>query len=178
MRFIFQSDRMKGTINFFLPVSIVLIQYESRISLQIFHLINGFQMKKRKGIERNSILTWPCFFLESTIHIENRGFSILDFLLLKDMETPADLRSMIEQTLTMIITPDQQLIDKGQTQLQTLELLDKYTLALTEITVDSSRDISIRQLAGVLLRKYVNKHWTKDIDNFVEPEVPEQVDRE
>jgi len=91
------------------------------------------------------------------------------------MESSADLRTMIEQTLTMIITPDQQLIEKGQTQLQALELLDKYTLALTEISVDNTRDISIRQLAGVLLRKYVNKHWTRDIDNFVEPEVPEQV---
>jgi len=82
---------------------------------------------------------------------------------------------MIEQTLIMIITPEQQLIEKGQTQLQALELLDTYTLALTEITVDNTRDISIRQLAGVLLRKYVSKHWTKDIENFIEPEVPEQV---
>jgi hypothetical protein len=93
------------------------------------------------------------------------------------MESPADLRLMIEQTLTMIITPDQQLIEKGQTQLQALELLDTYTLALTEITVDTTRDISIRQLAGVLLRKYVSKHWTRDNDNFIEPEVPEQVCR-
>ncbi|CAF0841637.1 unnamed protein product [Rotaria sp. Silwood1] len=91
------------------------------------------------------------------------------------MESPSDLRSMIEQTLTMIITPDQQLIEKGQTQLQALELLDTYALALTEITIDIKRDISIRQLAGVLLRKYVSKHWTKDIENFIEPEVPEQV---
>lgn len=91
------------------------------------------------------------------------------------MESSSDLRSMIEQTLTMIITPDQQLIEKGQTQLQALELLDTYTLALTEITVDNTRDISIRQLAGVLLRKYVSKHWTRDIENFIEPEVSEQV---
>lgn len=91
------------------------------------------------------------------------------------MESLTDLRSMIEQTLTMIITPDQQLIEKGQTQLQAFELLDTYTLALTEITIDNTRDISIRQLAGVLLRKYVSKHWTKDIENFVEPEVSEQV---
>ncbi|CAF2751969.1 unnamed protein product [Rotaria sp. Silwood2] len=91
------------------------------------------------------------------------------------MESSSDLRSMIEQTLTMIITPDQQLIEKGQTQLQALELLDIYALALTEITIDTKRDISVRQLAGVLLRKYVSKHWTKDIENFIEPEVPEQV---
>ncbi|CAF5152474.1 unnamed protein product, partial [Rotaria magnacalcarata] len=93
------------------------------------------------------------------------------------MESSSDLRSMIEQTLTMIITPDQQLIEKGQTQLQALELLDTYALALTEISIDNKRDISIRQLAGVLLRKYVSKHWTKDIENFIEPEVPEQVCR-
>ena len=91
------------------------------------------------------------------------------------MESSTDLRSMIEQTLRMIITPDQQLIEKGQTQLQALELLDTYTLALTEITIDNIRDISIRQLAGVLLRKYVSKHWTRDIENFIEPEVPAQV---
>ncbi|UJR16177.1 hypothetical protein I4U23_003087 [Adineta vaga] len=91
------------------------------------------------------------------------------------MESIADLRSMIEQTLTMIITPDQQLIEKGQTQLQALELLDSYTLALTEISIDNTRDISIRQLAGVLLRKYVSKHWTRDIESFIEPEVPEQM---
>ncbi|CAM4785166.1 unnamed protein product [Rotaria magnacalcarata] len=91
------------------------------------------------------------------------------------MESSSDLRSMIEQTLTMIITPDQQLIEKGQTQLQALELLDTYALALTEISIDNKRDISIRQLAGVLLRKYVSKHWTKDIENFIEPEVPEQM---
>lgn len=93
------------------------------------------------------------------------------------MESQSDLRSMLEQTLTMIITPDQQLIEKGQTQLQALELIDTYALILTEISVDTKRDISIRQLAGVLLRKYISKHWTKDIENFVEPEVPEQVRR-
>ena len=93
----------------------------------------------------------------------------------RKMESSTDLRSMIQQTLTMIITPDQQLIEKGQVQLQALELLETYTLALTEITVDSTRDISVRQLAGVLLRKYISKHWTKDIENFVEPEVPDQV---
>ena len=92
------------------------------------------------------------------------------------MESLSDLRSMIEQTLTMIITPDQQLIEKGQTQLQALELLDTYTLALTEIAVYNTRDISIRQLAGVLLRKYVSKHWTRDTEHFVEPEVSEQVE--
>lgn len=97
---------------------------------------------------------------------------------MSNIESPNDLRSMIEQTLTMIITPDQQLIEKGQTQLQAFELLDTYTLVLTEISVDHTRDISIRQLAGVLLRKYVNKHWTRDIENFIEPEVPEQVSRE
>jgi hypothetical protein len=91
------------------------------------------------------------------------------------MESLTDIRPMIEQTLRMIITPDQQLIEKGQTQLQALELLDTYTLVLTEITIDNTRDISIRQLAGVLLRKYVSKHWTRDIENFIEPEVPEQV---
>jgi hypothetical protein len=91
------------------------------------------------------------------------------------MESSMDLRLIIEQTLTMIITPDQQLIEKGQKQLQTLELLDKYTLVLTEISIDSTRDISIRQLAGVLLRKYISRHWTRDIENFVEPEVSDQV---
>ena len=91
------------------------------------------------------------------------------------IESPNDLRSLIEQTLRMIITPDQQLIEKGQTQLQAFELLETYTLALTEISVDNTRDISIRQLAGVLLRKYVSKHWSRDIENFVEPEVPDQV---
>lgn len=91
------------------------------------------------------------------------------------MESLSDLRAMIEQTLTMIITPDQQLIEKGQTQLQAMELLDQYTLALTEISIDGTREISIRQLAGVLLRKYVNKHWTRDIEQFIEPEVPDQV---
>lgn len=96
-------------------------------------------------------------------------------LFILNMESPSDLRSMIEQTLTMIITPDQQLIEKGQTQLQALELLDTYALALTEISIDNTRNISIRQLAGVLLRKYVSKHWTKDIENFIEPEVPDQV---
>ena len=47
--------------------------------------------------------------------------------------------------------------------------------AVLRLTIDNTRDISIRQLAGVLLRKYVSKHWTRDIENFIEPEVPEQV---
>ena len=91
------------------------------------------------------------------------------------MESLNNIRPMLEQTLRMIITPDQQLIEKGQTQLQAFELLDTYALALTEITVDNTRDVSIRQLASVLLRKYVNKHWTRDSENFVEPEVSEHV---
>ncbi|CAF1010190.1 unnamed protein product [Didymodactylos carnosus] len=93
----------------------------------------------------------------------------------KIMQPTSDLHNLIGQTLSMIITPDQQLINKGQQQLASLELLETYTLVLTEISVDNKIPISIRQLAGVLLRKYISKHWTRNIENFIEPEVPEEI---
>lgn len=46
-----------------------------------------------------------------------------------------------------------------------------YGTFLTEIALDGAVSWPLRQLASVMLKKYINVHWSKNSDKFLEPEV-------
>lgn len=46
---------------------------------------------------------------------------------------------------------------------------------LAELTVDPQGPMSIRQLASVLLRQYVDAHWSHNAEKFRTPETVESV---
>ncbi len=45
--------------------------------------------------------------------------------------------------------------------------------SLARILADPATAVPLRQLAGVLLRKYIDLHWAKDSDKFEEPQLQE-----
>jgi hypothetical protein len=56
-----------------------------------------------------------------------------------------------------------------------LEVKDEFCITLCDIITDSNMQQGIRQLASVVLKHYIEIHWTKLAEKFVEPETPERV---
>ncbi len=50
-------------------------------------------------------------------------------------------------------------------------LVTDYGVVLTEVTLGSEHPLSIRQMTAVLLRQYVDAHWSSLSDKFAPPEV-------
>ena len=46
---------------------------------------------------------------------------------------------------------------------------------LAEVTVDVSGPLAVRQLASVLLKQYVQCHWSQQSDKFISPEASNEV---
>lgn len=46
---------------------------------------------------------------------------------------------------------------------------------LTELTVDTSVLVEVRQLASLLLKQYVEVHWSQHSEKFRQPETTERV---
>jgi len=51
----------------------------------------------------------------------------------------------------------------------------EFGVYLAEFTVDTSVAVEVRQLASLLLKQYVEVHWSQHSDKFREPETTERV---
>ena len=51
----------------------------------------------------------------------------------------------------------------------------EFGVYLTEFTVDASVAVEVRQLASLLLKQYVEVHWSQHSDKFRQPETTERV---
>jgi len=51
----------------------------------------------------------------------------------------------------------------------------EFGVYLTEFTVDTSVVVEVRQLASLLLKQYVEVHWSQHSDKFRQPETSERV---
>lgn len=49
-----------------------------------------------------------------------------------------------------------------------------FAVHLCEIILDPSHDFASRQLGSVLLKQYVEFHWSKESDKFTPPECPSE----
>ena len=59
-------------------------------------------------------------------------------------------------------------------QLEALQVTEEYGIFLTELTLDASGQFALRQMAGVLLKQYVDVHWSIDAEKFKPPEASPQ----
>lgn len=59
-----------------------------------------------------------------------------------------------------------------------LSLSADYGLVLTEVSADSNEASAVKQLAAVMLRQYVDSHWTEEAERFCGPEPPPHVSTE
>jgi len=55
------------------------------------------------------------------------------------------------------------------------DCLLEFGVYLTEFTVDTSVAVEVRQLASLLLKQYVEVHWSQHSDKFRQPETTERV---
>ena len=58
----------------------------------------------------------------------------------------------------------------GEQQLEALQVTDEYGVHLTEITLHREGPLPLRQMAGLLLKQYVDAHWSCEAEKFKEPE--------
>ncbi|XP_005100562.2 importin-9 isoform X2 [Aplysia californica] len=80
------------------------------------------------------------------------------------------LREIIFDSLQAILSPDLLTRSGGEEQIKALEVTEEFGVYLAEITVDVQGPLAIRQLASVLLKQYVQCHWSKQSDKFISPE--------
>ena len=59
-------------------------------------------------------------------------------------------------------------------QLEALQVTEEYGIFLTELTLDANGQFALRQMAGVLLKQYVDVHWSIDAEKFKPPEASPQ----
>ena len=45
--------------------------------------------------------------------------------------------------------------------MKALEVTDDYGVYLTELTLDCSGQVAVRQLAAVMLKQYIDCHWSQ-----------------
>ena len=64
---------------------------------------------------------------------------------------------------------------KNYRLIKTLLFLLEFGVHLAEITIDTTGLLAIRQLASVLLKQYVEAHWSQHSDKFRSPETIDAV---
>ncbi|ESO88896.1 hypothetical protein LOTGIDRAFT_219052 [Lottia gigantea] len=80
------------------------------------------------------------------------------------------LKDILLESLSAILSPDHNTRTEGENQIKALEVTEEFGVHLAELTVDSEGPLAIRQLASVLLKQYVEAHWSRHSDKFRPPE--------
>lgn len=88
------------------------------------------------------------------------------------------LREALFETLNALLSPDTNIRQSAEQQIKIFEVTDDYGWHLTEIRLSSQVDWPIRQLAALLLKQYIQCHWSANGDKFQQPQVtPENKQR-
>ena len=59
---------------------------------------------------------------------------------------------------------------QSEEQVKALEVTDEFGVCLTEVVLDTGGGLGLRQLAAVMLKQYIDVHWSVDSDKFRPPE--------
>ncbi|XP_022238749.1 importin-9-like [Limulus polyphemus] len=85
------------------------------------------------------------------------------------------LKEALFETLSGILSPAHDVRVSAEEQLKVLEVTDEFGLHLAELTIEPNGQLAIRQLASVLLKQYVEAHWSSQSEKFRPPETTEEV---
>ncbi|XP_066017141.1 importin-9 isoform X1 [Pocillopora verrucosa] len=88
------------------------------------------------------------------------------------------LKQALIDSLTAILSPDQQSRQMAEEQLKVLEVTEEFGVHLAELTVDREGALAIRQLASVILKQYVEAHWNSSAEKFRPPETTDAAKEE
>ncbi|KAK8783595.1 hypothetical protein V5799_010042 [Amblyomma americanum] len=84
------------------------------------------------------------------------------------------LKEALCEALNAILSPSQEIRTNAEDQLKILEVTDDFCVHLAELTVDPQCPFAIRQLASVLLKQYVDTHWSRNSEKFRQPEATDE----
>lgn len=94
----------------------------------------------------------------------------------EDMAEKENLKQNLLATLGASLSFDQNERVKAEDQIKIFETTEEYGVILTEVTIELNCQQEIRQLASVLLKQYVDSHWSSlSEEKFKPPEATEQV---
>jgi len=82
------------------------------------------------------------------------------------------LKAAMLEVVGGLLSPDTGLRAQAEHQVKALEVTDDYGVYLTELTLDCSGQVAVRQLAAVMLKQYIDCHWSQESDKFRPPETP------
>ncbi|OQR79887.1 importin-9-like [Tropilaelaps mercedesae] len=81
-------------------------------------------------------------------------------------------RQALVETLCQLQSADSTIRIQAEGKAKALEVTDAFAVHLCEIILDPSSDFASRQLGSLLLKQYVDFHWSKESDKFTPPECP------
>ncbi|XP_071960511.1 importin-9-like [Antedon mediterranea] len=90
-----------------------------------------------------------------------------------NVDVTRSIRDHIVESLHAILSPEQLVRIQGEEQIKLLEVTEEFGVHLAELTVDPKGALAIRQLASVILKQYVESHWSQHADKFRPPEPTE-----
>lgn len=88
------------------------------------------------------------------------------------MGTEIETKQLILDSLYSSLSYDQNERLKAEDQLKVLETTEAFGVILTELVIEATLPIEIRQLSSVILKQYVECHWSSvSEEKFKPPEV-------
>eukprot|EP00095_Tigriopus_kingsejongensis_P008338 maker-scaffold395_size185061-snap-gene-0.28 protein:Tk08338 transcript:maker-scaffold395_size185061-snap-gene-0.28-mRNA-1 annotation:"PREDICTED: uncharacterized protein LOC102161799" len=81
-----------------------------------------------------------------------------------------EVRSGLSGVLLNLLSPNLGERQLAEQQLQALQVTEEYGVILAEITLAPDGSLPLRQMTAVLLKQYVDTHWSEHADKFVPPE--------
>jgi len=81
-----------------------------------------------------------------------------------------DLKSHVVEVLNAVLSSNHETRCVAEQRIKLFEVMEDFGVCLAELTVDSQANFAIRQLASLILKQYVETHWCKLSEKFVEPE--------
>ncbi|OXU19363.1 hypothetical protein TSAR_015966 [Trichomalopsis sarcophagae] len=86
-------------------------------------------------------------------------------------EVQGSLKEALYETLSGILAAERDDRQAAEQRLTALEVTEEFGVHLTEFVVDPNGPLAIRQLASVLLKQYVENHWSPLAEKFSLPEI-------
>ncbi|XP_071477109.1 importin-9-like [Diadema antillarum] len=79
------------------------------------------------------------------------------------------VKNALLESLTAILSPQQEIRQQGEEQLKLLEVTEEFGVYLAELTLDKNGALAIRQLSSLILKQYVEAHWSQNSEKFRPP---------
>ena len=97
---------------------------------------------------------------------------------MSNFEVQGSLKEALFETLNGILATDRDSRQAAEQRLSALEVTEEFGIHLTEFVVDPNGPLAVRQLASVLLKQYVENHWSSLAEKFRPPELKPRVKEE